>query len=505
MSLTSAGRSRLIARCQKWFDLAHSTQPIDPQAVTERVLNFYAAFQRPLPEVKIYTSWLDLLRDALDYSPAGQRRLRLIGLLNGVMEVGIILVISLAGLLAGGLFIGWFWFFLGAELVRYAIPESIQRLVEALFYGAIATVIGFGLLMMVWKTLADDLHQSCDRYFLKYQEKSRPSRPRPTSRHAAPYFTQAASLPLNGTVHLLPDSIRFWQVWILSQYQSLTQQLSPALLQAIWADCIHHPTPPIRSPDFVRDFLSRRLFQPWQSQQHMLWRKLQDSDPPRWSQTHSPRRIRLEIGQPRIAAIALDLSVLAPYLTLIEFCSADLGCPVDTERWVALRDLLQACGYVIAGDQTCWVGDRPRQFQLDQQQRLHAEAEPAFISADLRLYAHHGTLLPTQYGERRPSEWEPAWLLTETNATLRQLLIQQLGYKRILEQFNAQPIDRWREYELCIIPTHPQVEPFLLLKMTCPSSGHTHIIRVPPGMQSARAAARWVNWDIDPAAFAIET
>lgn len=473
--------------------------------MTERVQNFYAAFQRPLPAVKVYTSWLSLLRDALDYSPAGRRRLKRIGLLDGVMMGGLLVFVSLAWLLAVGLFIGWIWFSLGAGLVGYAIPEPIQRLAETLFYGAIAIGIEFGFLIMVWQSLADDLYQSCDRYFLNYQEQSRPSRPRPKSRHAAPYFTQAALLPLNGAIHLRPDSICFWQVWILSQYQSLTQQLSPALLQAIWTDCINYPKPLIHSPDFVRDFLSRRLFQPWQSQQQMIWRKLQDSDPPRWSGTSGPRWIRLETGQPRIAAIALDLSVLAPYLTLIEFCAVDLGCQVDAERWAALRDLLQTCGYVIPGSKTCWVGDRPRQFWLDDQQRLHAAGKPAFVSEDLRLYAHHGVLLPPQYGERSPDMWEPGWLLTETNATLRQILIQQIGYDRLLTQLNSSIIDRWREYELCLIPTHPQVEPFVLLKMTCPSTNHIHVIRVLPGMQSARAAARWVNWDIDPAAFAVET
>jgi hypothetical protein len=127
------------------------------------------------------------------------------------------------------------------------------------------------------------------------------------------------------------------------------------------------------------------------------------------------------------------------------------------------------------------------------------------VSEDLCLYAHHGMLLPPQYGQRLPSQWEPTWLLTETNATLRQILIQQIGYDRLLTQLDSTILDRWREYELCLIHTHPQVEPFALLKMTCPSTSHIHIIRVPPGMQSARAAARWINWDIDLASFAVET
>lgn len=41
--------------------------------------------------------------------------------------------------------------------------------------------------------------------------------------------------------------------------------------------------------------------------------------------------------------------------------------------------------------------------------------------------------------------------------------------------------------------------------MTCPSTGFIHVLRVPPSMGSVREAIRWVNWEIDPANFIIET
>jgi hypothetical protein len=49
------------------------------------------------------------------------------------------------------------------------------------------------------------------------------------------------------------------------------------------------------------------------------------------------------------------------------------------------------------------------------------------------------------------------------------------------------------------------VEPIHLLKMTCPSTNHIHVLRVPPNLTSAREAIRWVNWDVDPEAFVVET
>jgi hypothetical protein len=41
--------------------------------------------------------------------------------------------------------------------------------------------------------------------------------------------------------------------------------------------------------------------------------------------------------------------------------------------------------------------------------------------------------------------------------------------------------------------------------MTCSSTNHVHALRVPPDLQTAREAIRWVNWDIDPEEFAIQT
>lgn len=48
-------------------------------------------------------------------------------------------------------------------------------------------------------------------------------------------------------------------------------------------------------------------------------------------------------------------------------------------------------------------------------------------------------------------------------------------------------------------------EPVHLLKMTCPSTGHIHVMRLPPDIDSVRKAIRWVNGDIDPEKFSVQT
>jgi leucine-rich repeat protein SHOC2 len=120
--------------------------------------------------------------------------------------------------------------------------------------------------------------------------------------------------------------------------------------------------------------------------------------------------------------------------------------------------------------------------------------------------------LPYRY-RTKLSAWESSWLLDEDNAEIRRVLIENIGYEKICEDLGAIAIDTWQEYTLLSVDGIPEYEddgtltgePMVLLKMTCPSTGHIHILRVPPEMKSAEAAITWVNHDIHPDRFAIQT
>jgi Leucine-rich repeat (LRR) protein len=132
---------------------------------------------------------------------------------------------------------------------------------------------------------------------------------------------------------------------------------------------------------------------------------------------------------------------------------------------------------------------------------------------NLRVHCF-GANLPRRYW-MKVSDWQPEWLLDETNAEIRRVLIQQVSYEKIYDRLGAEEIDTWREYTLLKIDNIQVVyklgkelrerEPMLLLKMTCPSTGHIHILRVSPEMESAEAAITWVNHDIHPDNIAIQT
>jgi leucine-rich repeat protein SHOC2 len=122
-----------------------------------------------------------------------------------------------------------------------------------------------------------------------------------------------------------------------------------------------------------------------------------------------------------------------------------------------------------------------------------------------------GLYLPRRYWTKL-SEWKAEWLRDETNAELRRGLIQQIGYERICQELDALQLDFWREYTLLKIDGverwrgHSDIyESMVLLNMTCPSTGHIHVLRVPPEMTSAEAAITWVNHGIHPDKFIVQT
>jgi hypothetical protein len=152
------------------------------------------------------------------------------------------------------------------------------------------------------------------------------------------------------------------------------------------------------------------------------------------------------------------------------------------------------------------VCDRPRILSFDNEQRLHAEGTPAIQFADgFSVYAYHGVGLPEKYGVLHPNHWHAQWLLEEDNAELRRVLMQGIGYGRICQELEAEELDTWQEYILLKIDNDVDIEQIYLLKMTCPSTGFIHALRVPPDVNSAREAIRWVNWGVDPEEFSVQT
>ncbi|BAY13857.1 DUF6745 domain-containing protein [Calothrix sp. NIES-2098] len=226
-----------------------------------------------------------------------------------------------------------------------------------------------------------------------------------------------------------------------------------------------------------------------------------------WSELYRQLESQLQLEVEDAARMdCIQCELLACEASYYDFCISVLNCKHDEIVWKYFELVVKECGWIFAGKNICIVCDRPLHIRFDNQHRLHAEGEPAIEYADgFSLYSYHGVTLPEKYGKVHPQQWQAQWLLTEDNAELRRVLIQGIGYGRICQELQAIELDTWAEYTLLKIDAEVDEEAIYLLKMTCPSTGFIHALRVPPDMKSAREAICWVNWGIAPEEFAIQT
>jgi hypothetical protein len=197
-----------------------------------------------------------------------------------------------------------------------------------------------------------------------------------------------------------------------------------------------------------------------------------------------------------------DASWISFYYFFRQVCKLEK----ETEKLVGISEICQSAGWYLPYENICWISERHNILNRDAQGRLHSDGSPAVGYPDgLAIYAWHGVRVPESMGAVRSETWKPEWLLKEKNAEIRRVLIQGLGYGRILKALNAKKIDAWREYELVRISDSVDVEPILLVSMKCPSTGFLHAHRVPPDMKTARNAIQWVNGGVDAEEFICET
>ena len=131
-------------------------------------------------------------------------------------------------------------------------------------------------------------------------------------------------------------------------------------------------------------------------------------------------------------------------------------------------------------------------------------------SPSLKIVKFLGVNLPHRCWTKL-SERESKWLLDEDSTEIRSVLIAQVSYERICDELSTIVIDVWREYTLLKIDGIEKIynrgsvivhtEPMVLLQMTCPSTAHIHILRVPPDLTSAEKAITWINHGIHPNSF----
>lgn len=110
----------------------------------------------------------------------------------------------------------------------------------------------------------------------------------------------------------------------------------------------------------------------------------------------------------------------------------------------------------------------------------------------------------------RPHEITAAEVLAETNAELRRVKLDRMGYERFLDDANAEVLDAdtdpGGERKLLRVGLESD-EPLVCVSVLCPSTRRRYLLRVPPDTRTCREAIAWTAGFDDPSDYApiIET
>jgi hypothetical protein len=180
---------------------------------------------------------------------------------------------------------------------------------------------------------------------------------------------------------------------------------------------------------------------------------------------------------------------------LVDFVYTVMNNSYTSQKWSIVQELVRECGWIFATDNICIICDRPTQILLDEDNRLHAEAEPAVEFADgFVAYAHHNAPLPEKYGTVNSHEWQSEWIATEQYSDLKQLLIQKIGAVRLCQELAMAEIDSIPAYTLLKIDVTRNTED-PLLKYVNPDTGVIDAVFVSWTNKTVRSAIKSANKD----------
>ncbi|MBW4533314.1 MAG: hypothetical protein KME09_05200 [Pleurocapsa minor HA4230-MV1] len=203
-----------------------------------------------------------------------------------------------------------------------------------------------------------------------------------------------------------------------------------------------------------------------------------------------------------------SITTIANSVCVLDYLITEFNLVLNDEHqnWDTYKSLLGLGNYIFLRDQACIICDRPIDISLDSLNYLHAEGKPAIQFADKTgLYSHHYKTLSIELGKLHPQQWQAKWLLTEKCRSLREALVEGLGYVRICHELSVTELDCWKNYKLIQINISQNSKLYYLLRM---NNDHSEIERAleyynPERLKfsedylSVLTVADGMNWDIE--------
>ena len=149
--------------------------------------------------------------------------------------------------------------------------------------------------------------------------------------------------------------------------------------------------------------------------------------------------------------------------------------------------------------------ERPSRQSVDVQGRLHHESGPALLCRDSwAVYAWHGVRVDQRVIEQ-PDTITAQESLAETNAEVRRVMVERMGYGKFIAQANPLQLDSdvdgaGQDRRLLRVEMAGD-EPLIAVEVKCPSTGRQYLLRVPPQVETCQSAVAW-TFGLDAAKYA---
>jgi len=167
----------------------------------------------------------------------------------------------------------------------------------------------------------------------------------------------------------------------------------------------------------------------------------------------------------------------------------------ETAELAGVQQVARAAGWWLPHKEICWVSERHSVVALDVERRLHCEDGPAVLYPDgWAIYAWHGVRVPEKV-ILHPLDLTVGEISREENVEVRRVMLQQYGEARYLLDSGAKKLQEDRYGALYRVEFRGD-EPLVMVRVVNSTlepdgSAKTYWLRVPPEMQTARAAVAW--------------
>lgn len=193
----------------------------------------------------------------------------------------------------------------------------------------------------------------------------------------------------------------------------------------------------------------------------------------------------------------------AGWLSFYAFCKEDLGLAEEVKELDGLMQCAKTMGWWAPYDTTAIIQERHRVIKRDDDGRLHCPDGPSVAYADgFECFFWRGLRISRKI-IMEPESIAVGDIDAERNAEIRRVMVERYGMERYVRDSNAKLVheDSWGKLYRKEQTRDEAIQMVELVNSTPEPDGSfkNYMLRVPPTITTAKAAAAWLSWKDNPA------